>query len=94
MSNNKDVVRLHGRFVFSAHREFNDAFERAVLADSQVITIDLSDVDYLDSAALGMLLVARNRAEACGKSLVLRGATGTVLQVLEIAKFTKLFHFA
>lgn len=55
------------------------------------VIIDLSDTAYIDSAALGMLLLARHRAEQRGKTITLQGATGTVLQVLQIANFDRLF---
>ncbi len=91
MNIQKNIVQLTGRFVFASHREFNQAFDRALQADDQIIVIDVSSVSYIDSAALGMLLLARNRAQAVEKSITIRGASGTVLQVLQIANFARLF---
>lgn len=94
MKSQNDVVRVTGRFVFSTHRAFNDAVDRALQTDVPVVLIDLSDVSYIDSAALGMLLLARHRAEALGKKIGIRGASGNVLQVLEVANFSKLFDLS
>ena len=55
------------------------------------ITIHFGEVDYLDSSALGMLLLLREKAEGTGKSVILAGLHGTVKQVLDIANFGKLF---
>jgi len=57
----------------------------------QSLDIDLSHVDYLDSSALGMLLLLKERAAAKNIALALVGCTGTVKQILEIANFSKLF---
>lgn len=85
-------VRLSGRFDFNAHREFRSAYE-PVMADPDVrlISIDLAAVEYLDSSALGMLLMLRDKAGAANKSLVLTHVRGAVKQVLDIANFGKLF---
>ncbi len=85
-------LRLNGRFDFHSHRDFRTAYENA-LDDAAVreITINFKEVDYLDSSALGMLLLLREKAEAAGKSVALTGLHGMVKQVLEIANFGKLF---
>lgn len=87
------VVRLAGRFDFNAHRDFRAAYEPLV-ADSGVreITIDLGGVEYLDSSALGMLLMLRDKTGAVNKALVLANPRGPVKQVLDIANFGKLFR--
>lgn len=88
----RSSLSLSGRFDFHSHREFRVAYEKA-LEEAAVneIEIDFSAVDYLDSSALGMLLLLREKAEAIGKSVVLSGLKGTVKQVLDIANFGKLF---
>ncbi len=91
MTTPRHTVRLRGRFVFASHREFNDAVDAALKTSEPNVIIDLSDTVYIDSAALGMLLLARHRAEQLGKTITLKGAEGTVLQVLQIANFDRLF---
>ena len=92
--NNTDeraTLRLRGRFDFSAHRSFSEAMDQALAGKSREIQIDLADVDYIDSSALGTLLVAQDRCKTAGKSIALARAKGTVQQVLEIANFHKRF---
>ncbi len=86
------TVRLSGRFQFDTHREFRAAYE-PLLADKSAsrIAVDLSAVDYLDSAALGMLLLLRDKLEQSSRSVDLVGAKGAVRQVLDIANFGRLF---
>lgn len=88
-----EVVRIEGRFDFAAHRDFREAV-KAALANAQAkeIHIDLAATDYLDSSALGMLLLSLENANAAGKALALVRPTGAVKQVLEIANFQRLFE--
>ena len=85
-------IGLNGRFDFSAHRTFREAYSVA-LESAQVceLEVDLAGVDYLDSSALGMLLMLREKAQAADKTVSLRNCRGAVRQVLDIANFAKLF---
>jgi anti-anti-sigma factor len=85
------VIALSGRFDFNAHREFREAVEQAVKSEAREVHVDLGGVDYLDSSALGMLLMLRDKAKAVGKDVVLANARGAVKQVIDIANFGKLF---
>lgn len=88
------AIVLEGRFDFNAHREFRDAVEQVAKDAAREIRVDLNQVDYIDSSALGMLLMLRDKAKATGKEVVLAGARGAVKQVLDIANFGKLFQIA
>jgi anti-anti-sigma factor len=85
------VIVLQGRFDFNAHREFREAVDQAVKDAAAQIHVDLGGVDYLDSSALGMLLMLRDKAKSAGKEVALSNARGAVKQVIDIANFGKLF---
>lgn len=88
----KAVIRLDGRFDFNAHRTFREAYEPALgVPEIKEFEIDFRQVDYLDSSALGMLLMLKEKAQASAKTVALVNCRGTVKQVLEIANFGKLF---
>jgi anti-anti-sigma factor len=91
-SDGNAVVRLSGRFDFNAHRDFRAAYEPLMSdADVRSVTVEMAGVEYLDSSALGMLLMLRDKAGAANKSLTLMNVRGAVKQVLDIANFGKLF---
>jgi anti-anti-sigma factor len=91
-NNTQSTLFLGGRFDFNSHREFKEAYS-AVLADAgiQLLEVNLSGIDYLDSSALGMLLMLRERAETAKKQITLSKPNATVRKILDIANFSKLF---
>lgn len=89
------VIRLKGRFDFNAHREFRDVVDLALKESGvQEVQVDLGAVDYLDSSALGMLLMLRDKARGAGRNVTLANCRGAVKQVIEIANFGKLFQIS
>jgi anti-anti-sigma factor len=88
----KTKIALNGRFDFSAHREFKTSYDAPLKAgDVKELEIDMGQVEYLDSSALGMLLMLKEKAGSANKSVSLTNCRGAVKQVLDIANFGKLF---
>lgn len=87
------VIAIDGRFDFNVHRDFRDCADNALATENvREVVVDLSSVDYMDSSALGMLLVLRDKASRLSNiAISIRGARGTVKQVLDIANIGKLF---
>jgi len=86
-------IAMYGRFDFQVHREFKEAY--TPLLDNPVvheIEIEMSKVDYLDSSALGMLMLLNERARAVNKPVALLNTSGVVSQVLGVANFSKIFN--
>ncbi len=85
-------IYMNGRFDFSAHRAFKEAYDPLLQQKGFTsLEINLANVAYMDSSALGMLLLLHERAQAEGKTVVLCRANSTVMQILDIANFGKLF---
>jgi len=83
---------LEGRFDYTAHKAFGDAYDPLLRnAELHALEIDMQNVDYLDSAALGMLLLLKERAVALQKHVVLARCPPVVSHVLRIAQFHQLF---
>jgi anti-anti-sigma factor len=88
-------MSLSGRFDFDANREFRSGFHTLLNTPGmQSINIDLGGVDYLESSALGMLLIAKERAAARNVHVHLTKCTGRVRQILDIANFGKIFKLS
>jgi len=78
-----------GRFDFHAHREFRDAYQ-AKSAGAQYL-IDLRGTDYMDSSALGMLLLLREHAGGDKAKIRIVNARAEIRSILNVANFEKMF---
>lgn len=84
------IIKIVGRFDFDTHLQMREATNKAV-ADISKVIVDLSAADYLDSSALGMLLVLRDKVANNKDAIQIKGAKTEVKKILEIANFDKLF---
>lgn len=83
-------IELRGRFDFSCRADFRAAYASAP-AGARFI-VDMTRVDYVDSAALGMLLLLRDHTGSAA-NVVIAGCHGQPEQVLRIANFHRIFRF-
>lgn len=83
-------ARLAGRFTFTDYAEFRSLVDRLCSDTAATIVFDLSGVDFVDSAALGMLLLARDETSKAQKRIVLRRPQTQVARMLTIARFDEL----
>lgn len=89
------TIYLVGHFSFKSHIEFKSVYKNQI-ANSKVneIVVDLADVTYIDSSALGMLLMLRDQAQSTNKSLILSRPSGIVTDSFNVANFSKLFKIS
>jgi len=90
-SNGKElIIKVDGRFDFSAHQEFRDAYESVPSGINSYI-VDLNNTSYLDSSALGMLLLLRDHAGGDDASIRIIKCNADVKKILTISNFEQLF---
>ena len=80
------LVALSGTFRFDDHEHFKGVLKAIDSFEGKGITVDLAATTALDSAGVGMLLLAHERAKKQGKTVSLSGAQGPVRQVLDVTK--------
>lgn len=83
-------IRINGRFDFSLHNEFRKSYKDLAINSGEYI-VDLGSTDYLDSSALGMLLLLKEHAESHSSSVRLINFNNEIREILTIASFDKLF---
>lgn len=84
------ILELADEFTYSKRKEFTAAMERAKQSGSRRIVLNLRDVTFLDSAALGLLALYGQQLQADHRELSLVGPQGTVKQILELADITRM----
>lgn len=89
----KGILRLEGRFTFEAGADFK-AKASAVLETAEIkeLHLDFQGVTFLESSALGILLLLREQAEAKGTQMALLNPSAAVRAALEAVQFGKLFE--
>lgn len=88
----KLTIRVKGRFDFGKHQEFRDSYEGQRRPDS--VVVDLKDATYLDSSALGMLLLLRDYAGGDDSLIRVINTNGDVRKILAISNFENLFEIS
>lgn len=75
-------VLVEGEVDVSNADELRDAVDAALSLDAPEVTVDLSQVPYIDSTGIGVLVGAAHRAADAGKKLVVASPQKNVARVL------------
>lgn len=86
----KVTIKIDGRFDFGSHHDFRDAYRGATESGTQFV-LDMSKTEYMDSSALGMILLLKEHAGTLGGDIKIVNASADIKNILEIANFDKLF---
>ena len=84
------VVRLRGEHDLSTVPELSAALVQATMLDDADVVVDLTEVEFMGAATLGVLLGARELLRAQSRCLVLRSPPSCVRRVLELCGDTDL----
>lgn len=87
-------ISLSGNLTFDDHEIFKGVVNLVESSQSGIVVIDLSRVQMIDSAGIGMLLLANDRARAAAKTLRIGGAAGSVQKVIEVSRLHDLIPAA
>ncbi|OSM08610.1 STAS domain-containing protein [Magnetofaba australis] len=91
--NAQTVISIKGRFNFEMHSQFRTAYQVEVDGGgaNRKFVIDLAGAEYIDSSALGMLLLLREEAGANEADIEIVNAQPDIRKILETANFQRLF---
>jgi len=85
-------VEFSGRLTSADLGGFRELLSQIKENKCNLILIDLKNLDWIDSAGLGMLLLARDTAAKNNLELVLRAPQGDVKSLLKLGRFETLFN--
>ena len=89
-SENKQlIISIDDRFDFSLHQQFRDSYT-SITEPNLTFTLDLSETEYMDSSALGMILLLKDHVDLYSGKLIISSPSDTVKKILEIAQFQRL----
>ncbi len=84
-------INISGRFDYKVSQEFRDSYRQVPGQDDVAYHVDLSDATYMDSSALGMLLLLREHAKCHGGSVFIDQPSKQIDSILKVANFEQLF---
>ena len=86
------LIKVKGRFDGDVYKEFREAYENAeVRVKNPKYIVDLLETEYMDSSALGLLLLLRDHAGSDRSRVSIINCDIVTREVLDIANFDKLF---
>jgi anti-anti-sigma factor len=83
-------VQMNGRLTFNDHAKLRALIKEMSQNGAKRQILDLGNLEFVDSAGIGMLLIAREELSNLDKQFVLRRAAGQVKRVLTVAQLGKL----
>jgi len=84
------TIRIRGRFDHAVHGAFREAFTHPAEPPERYC-VDLGETEYLDSSALGMLLLLRDHGGGDQASIRLANPNANVRKILNVSNFNQLF---
>lgn len=89
VNNRKVTLKLEGNFTYTQRKPFQEMLKSVAVDGVDQIVIDLSQVAFLDSAALGLLMISHRQLQAEKRTLSLAYPQPTVRQIIELANLHK-----
>ncbi|HEB55004.1 MAG TPA: anti-sigma factor antagonist [Gammaproteobacteria bacterium] len=87
----KVQISITGRFDYKVSQAFRDSYRHVPSQDGVTYSVDLSGADYMDSSALGMLLLLREHAKSRGGTVYIERPSKQIDSILKVANFEQLF---
>ncbi|MBX9977450.1 MAG: STAS domain-containing protein [Alphaproteobacteria bacterium] len=84
-------IDLRGRLTFSDYSIFREISDYLNQFSPKSCLLDLKDLEFIDSAGLGMLLIVRDKVTAKNGTVVLKNSQGQVKKMLTLGNFESLF---
>ena len=78
------MINISGRFDFNLYQDFRNAYKQSDNPAAARYVIDMSGADYMDSSALGMLLLLRERAGGDKANISITGCNGEIKKIFSI----------
>jgi len=83
------TMAIDGRFDFNIHSDFRNAY-RDLPATTRFV-IDLGKASFMDSSAMGMLLLLREHAGEKSANIRLQNCNADIKKILSISNLDKMF---
>ncbi|MDR7090762.1 STAS domain-containing protein [Cellvibrio fibrivorans] len=87
------TIKMPKRFDYSASVEFNSKVSDH-LNGAGTITLDCMDLEYIDSAGIGLLVMSQKKAQARQAKLVMINLKTSPKEILQLANLQKIIDIS
>ena len=84
-------LSVKGRFDYKITRDFRHTYNNSEQPEGVTYYVNLNETTYIDSSALGILLLLREYAKHHGGSVIIDRPSDLVNNILKVANFEALF---
>ena len=88
------TIKVNGRFDFAVQNEFRDCYHNIDNSENTKFVIDMGGTNYMDSSALGMLLMMREYLGGNSADISISNTSADIKNILTVANFQSLFAMA
>lgn len=88
----KEII-LNDPFTFRDHQPFFEIVSMIKNNNHKKIVFNMEECDFIDSAALGMFVIAHDEASSKSTRLAIKGARSNVKELMYAARFDTLYTF-
>lgn len=87
-----NIIKMPKRFDYSASGEFNTAVTTALISadENKQVILDCMHMDFIDSAGIGLLVMAHKKAQSHDFSITVINAKSSIKEVFLLANLQKL----
>ena len=89
----KYVATLNGELDTAAALEAEEVLKPLYQSNGKDVIIDCTDLEYIASSGLRILLSILKGAKACGSKVVMRGVNDDIKNVFKLTGFISIFEF-
>jgi len=87
------IITIPARFDSHIIDRFRDTYSNIPSDSDLLYVIDLSQTDYIDSSALGMLLNFKHHVQASDGIICIKNCKPKLKHIFEMSSFTSMFKF-
>lgn len=87
------IAKLSGELDTAAAQETEKALQPLLNSDGKEIVLDCTELEYISSSGLRVLLGLLKHAQTIGSRVVLKNVNEVIRDVLDISGFVSLFEF-
>ncbi len=80
------ILAIHGEITSGSEKPLTDAYTQATGSGAKAIVLDFTDLEYMNSGGIGLLVTLLVRVQRAGQKLLAVGLTDHYRQILSLTR--------